>query len=47
MNSSTTIADSLLRQAWPRFLYGQAGGLAAQSLDVLFKSASVPSSTRP
>ena len=35
MNGSAAIAHSLLRQAWPQFPGGQAGGLAAQSVNVL------------
>lgn len=37
MNASAVIADSPLRQAWPRASRGQAGGLVARSVDILFQ----------
>jgi hypothetical protein len=37
MNASAAIADSLLRQACMRFPHVQAGGLTAQTLNILFQ----------
>ena len=39
MSASTAIADSPLRRACTRFPGVQAGGLAAQSVNILFKDA--------
>ncbi|MGQ0811501.1 MAG: hypothetical protein ACT4OO_09795 [Nitrospiraceae bacterium] len=39
MKASTPTADTPLRRAWPLGLRGQAGGLAAQSVGILFKDA--------
>ncbi|MBM4122943.1 MAG: hypothetical protein FJ249_10180 [Nitrospira sp.] len=48
MRASTPTAATPLRQAWPLGMRGQAGGLAARSVDILFKDASLPrGSTRP
>jgi hypothetical protein len=33
---------SAARRTWPAVLYGQAGGLAAQSVDILFKRKTLP-----
>jgi len=46
MNASAAIADSLLRQAWPLALGGQAGGLAPQSVNVLLGGRLPPSRLR-
>ena len=37
MKDSTATAYTPLRQAWPRFVHGQAGGLAPRCLNVLFQ----------
>jgi len=37
INAFAVIADSPLRQAWTRSMSIQAGGLAAQSVDILFQ----------
>jgi hypothetical protein len=42
MTVSAAIADSPLRQACTRIPSVQAGGLGAQSVDILFKDASLP-----
>ena len=34
---SVAIADTPLRQAWPWFVYGQAGRLAPCDLNILFQ----------
>ncbi|TAJ07028.1 MAG: hypothetical protein EPO61_13680 [Nitrospirae bacterium] len=48
MKTSIPTADTPLRQTWPLVLGGQASGLAARSVDILFKDASLPrDSTRP
>ena len=46
MNASAAIAHSLLRQAWPQYPSGQAGGLAAQSVNVLQRVRLPPSRLR-
>ena len=43
MNVSTAMTDSLLRQACTRFHGVQAGGLAAQALNILFQVCLGPS----
>ncbi|HEU5092319.1 MAG TPA: hypothetical protein VFT30_06515, partial [Nitrospira sp.] len=37
MNASTATVYTPLRQAWPRFVCGQAGRLALRDLNILFQ----------
>jgi len=43
MNASTPTADTPLRQAWSRFVCGQAGRLALHDLNILFQVCFGPS----